>query len=76
LFIMAIGAQIPNSALTSVCYPTIVNLTKLTTKKVYVYHRRHFRIRYAWNSISANPRWCCSVHHSPARGLYCNKVRW
>lgn len=83
LFFMAIGAQVPNSAITSVCtlgrLPKFTmlssNFLRLTQLIVYIYYREIIRFRHPGYSILTDPRWCSPIPYNPLRGRLRHKVR-
>jgi hypothetical protein len=68
LFVMAIGAQVPNSALTSVCLAarTHVYLEYTDRETVHFHHRWNLWIRHPRNTVPPNPWWCRSIPYSPS----------
>lgn len=89
LFVMAIGAQVPNSALTSVWFILAIlqfikvctelrdrSLTMTCLAIVHIYYCRVVRLRYPRNSISSNPWWCSQLPHSYYWWLHCYQIRW
>lgn len=72
LFILAVGAQVPNSALTSVSAGEIMQsfIKSLTlTLLVYIHHCRIFWLRHLRHTISPDPRRCCPVPRPDRRWL-------
>jgi MFS family permease len=74
LFVMAVGAQVPNSAITSVSVPSFAPCGASTFDKigsadpifdiVHLHHRRLLRIRYPRDTVSSSPRWIYSIRSS------------
>lgn len=71
LFIMAVGAQVPNSAITSVSvlhhYPLLTLLIHTTDSRhdiVHFHHRRLLRIRHTRHTVFANSRGLHSIRSS------------
>jgi hypothetical protein len=71
LFIMAVGAQVPNSAITSVSvlrrYPLLTLLIHTADSRhdiVHFHHRRLLRIRHPRHSVSSNSRRLHSIRCS------------
>lgn len=61
LFVMATGAQIPNSALTSVGFSSGSHLAIAKLCLVQFLNHQVLRRRYPRLAVPANPRWCCTV---------------
>jgi MFS family permease len=72
LFIMAVGAQVPNSAITSVSIlhhylllTLLIHASDLRHDIVHFHHRRLLRIRHTRHTVSSNTRWRNSIRSSP-----------
>jgi hypothetical protein len=75
LFILAVSAQVPNAAITSVSKTmTLSCLLRLINITVHISNHQGLRIRNSRLSISANSRWFCSVRCSHRRRLYLQQM--
>jgi hypothetical protein len=75
LFVMAVGAQVPNSAITSVSLPFFLprgssifdKISRADSEDniVHLHHRRLLWLRHPRDPVSSSTRRCYSVHCSP-----------